>query len=319
MIIVTGGAGFIGSCMVKALNEQGNNDILIVDRLGEGTTYRNLIGLKYLDYIDKEDFIDQVNEGMTGDDVEAVIHMGACSATTEYDADYLMENNYRYSQYLAHWCDKYAIRFIYASSAATYGAGNEGYSDECDHYGLNPLNPYGYSKLAFDQWMDRQGLLEEMVGLKFFNVYGPREDHKDDMRSVVNKAYDQILESGEVKLFQSHRPDYQDGEQLRDFVYVKDVCLVMLWLLENKKVGGIFNIGTGQARSFKDLVSSTFVAMGRSPNIQFIEMPEHLRGKYQYYTQAEMDKLKAVGYQKPFTSLEEGIKDYVQTYLMKRD
>ncbi len=318
MIIVTGGAGFIGSCMVKALNDLGKEEILIVDRLGTGQTYRNLIGLKYLDYVDKDEFLEQISEGMSGEKVEAVIHLGACSSTTEFDADYLMQNNYRYSQALALWCDKYAVRYIYASSAATYGAGEQGYCDEAELIGFTPLNPYGYSKHAFDLWMERQGLLQQMAGLKFFNVYGPREDHKEDMRSVVNKAYEQIQATGVVKLFKSHRAGFADGEQKRDFVYVKDACAVILFLLEKTSIGGIFNVGSGQARTFKDLATQTFLALGKEPNIVYIDMPEHLRDKYQYFTEATMDKLRRAGYSQPPTPLEEGVKDYVQTYLQKR-
>ncbi len=317
MIIVTGGAGFIGSCMVKYLNDKGIDDILIVDNLGHGPKWKNLVDLQYVDYVDKEEFIHQVNEGLSGDDIEAVIHLGACSSTTELDASYLMENNYRYSQTLAIWCDKFALRYIYASSAATYGNGEQGYSDQGDIHQLRPLNAYGYSKQAFDQWMLRQGFLERAVGLKFFNVYGPREAHKDDMRSVVHKSYGQILEQGTVQLFKSHRQGIEDGDQRRDFVYVVDACRVMDFFLTNKKPNGLYNLGTGQARSFKDLVTATFHAMEREPNIRYIDMPQHLQAKYQYFTQADMAKLKAAGYQQPFYSLEDGVRDYVQNHLMK--
>ena len=317
MIIVTGGAGFIGSCMVKHLNDQGMEDILIVDNLGRTPKWKNLVDLRYVDYVDKEEFIHQVNEGLSGDDIEAVIHLGACSSTTELDASYLMENNYRYSQTLAIWCDKFAIRYIYASSAATYGNGEQGYADTCDINLLRPLNAYGYSKQAFDQWMLRQGFLEKSVGLKFFNVYGPREAHKDDMRSVIHKSYGQILNQGFVQLFKSHREGIADGDQRRDFVYVADACKVIdFFLHQNKKAGGLYNLGTGQARSFKDLVTATFMAMEREPNIQFIDMPQHLREKYQYFTQADMAKLQAAGYKEPFYSLEAGVKDYVQNHIM---
>ncbi len=316
-VIVTGGAGFIGSNIVAALNERGVSDIIIVDRLGEDEKWKNLLGLQYEDYLDKIDFLEDLVSNRLRP-VDSVIHMGACSATTEKDADYLADNNYRYTRLLCEWCIRHGVRFITASSAATYGDGTKGYSDADEVTPtLVPLNMYGYSKHMFDLWALRHKLYDTITGLKFFNVYGPREDHKDDMRSVVNKAYKQILDSGEVKLFKSHRPDYEDGEQLRDFVYVKDAVDVVLYFWDNRDVNGLFNCGTGEARSWNDLVTATFKAMGREPNITFIDMPEHLREKYQYFTQAETDKLRAAGYIKPFTTLEDGVTDYVQNYLMQ--
>ncbi|PCI27891.1 MAG: ADP-glyceromanno-heptose 6-epimerase [SAR324 cluster bacterium] len=318
MYVVTGASGFIGSCVVAGLNERGIDDILVVDRLESDDKYKNLIGLTMDDYMDKEDFIVALEAGSFDGKIKGIIHMGACSATTELDATFLMGNNYKYTQRLALWCLQHHVRYIYASSAATYGDGSKGYSDECDLKELEPLNPYGFSKSLFDLWAERKGVLSKMVGLKFFNVYGPREDHKADMRSVIHKSYGQIKAVGEVKLFKSHRPDYKDGEQLRDFVYVKDVVKVILFFLDHPEQNGIFNVGTGEARSFKDLVTATFQAMGHQPNIQYIDMPEDLQPRYQYYTQAEMGKLRAAGYTEAFSSLEDGIKDYVQTYLDKR-
>lgn len=317
--IVTGGAGFIGSNVVKALNARGETDILVVDELGEDEKWKNLVGLQYEDYIDKDDLFDYLDE-LTLDEVKAVYHLGACSATTELDADYLAYNNYHYTRALCESCLDAGVRFVYASSAATYGDGTLGYSDADEMTPkYKPLNMYGYSKHMFDLWALKSGAIREIAGMKYFNVYGPGEAHKGDMRSVVHKSYGQILKDGEVKLFKSHRPGYKDGEQVRDFVYVKDAVEETLWFGENKKVSGIFNCGTGQTRTWKDLVSAVFLAMGRKPNIQFIDMPEHLRGKYQYHTQADLAKLRAAGYNRPFTTLEDGIADYVQNFLMKEE
>lgn len=317
--IVTGGAGFIGSNIVKALNVRGEADILVVDELGEDEKWKNLNGLRYEDYIDKDDLFDYLDE-LTLDDVKAVYHLGACSATTETDADYLAYNNYHYTRALCESCLDAGVRFVYASSAATYGDGTLGYSDADEMTPkYKPLNMYGYSKHMFDLWALKSGAIREIAGMKYFNVYGPGEAHKGDMRSVVHKSYGQILKDGEVKLFKSHRPDYGDGKQVRDFVYVKDAVEETLWFGEHKKVSGIFNCGTGQPRTWVDLVSAVFLAMGRKPNIQFIDMPEHLRGKYQYHTQADLTKLRAAGYDRPFTSLEDGIADYVQNFLMKEE
>ena len=313
--IVTGGAGFIGSNVVKALKARGETDILVVDELGTDEKWKNLVGLRYEDYIDKDDLFDLLDE-MSLSGVETVYHLGACSATTETDADYLAYNNYHYTRALCESCLDEGVRFVYASSAATYGDGTLGYSDADEMTPVyKPLNMYGYSKHMFDLWALKSGAAQEIAGMKYFNVYGPGEAHKDDMRSVVHKSYGQILKDGEVKLFKSHRPDYQDGEQVRDFVYVRDVVEQTLWFGEHKDVSGIFNCGTGEPRTWKDLVTAVFRAMGREPNIRFIDMPEALRGKYQYHTQADLTKLRAAGYDRPFTPLEEGIADYVQNYL----
>ncbi|MFA7369831.1 MAG: ADP-glyceromanno-heptose 6-epimerase [Kiritimatiellales bacterium] len=317
--IVTGGAGFIGSNVVKALNARGETDILVVDELGGDEKWKNLVGLQYEDYIDKDDLFEYLEE-LTLDDVKAVYHLGACSATTETDADYLAYNNYHYTRALCESCLDAGVRFVYASSAATYGDGTLGYSDADEMTPkYQPLNMYGYSKHMFDLWALKSGAIREIAGMKYFNVYGPGEAHKGDMRSVVHKSYGQILKDGEVKLFKSHRPDYGDGKQVRDFVYVKDAVEQTLWFGDHKKVSGIFNCGTGQPRTWVDLVSAVFSAMGRKPNIRFIDMPEHLRGKYQYHTQADLTKLRAAGYDRPFTSLEDGVADYVQNFLAKED
>ncbi len=314
--IVTGGAGFIGSNLIRELNARGESDILIVDHLGRGEKWQNLRGLRYEDYVDKSDLFSLIEDGLL-EGVEAVYHLGACSATTERDADYLADNNYRYSRTLCEASLAVGARFVYASSAATYGDGTLGYSDaDEDTPKYKPLNMYGYSKHMFDLWALKNSLFDRIAGLKYFNVYGPGEAHKDDMRSVVHKSYGQILESGEVKLFKSHRPDYKDGEQVRDFVYVKDAVAQTLWLGEHPEVSGLFNCGTGTPRAWVDLVSAVFRAMGREPNIKFVDMPEHLRGKYQYHTQADHTKLRNAGYDASYYTLEDGITDYVQNYLM---
>lgn len=317
--VVTGGAGFIGCNLVRALNERGETDILVVDELGSDIKWKNLVGLRFEDYMDKSDFRDQVGKGALSG-VETIFHMGACSSTTETDAAYLMENNYRYTRELCEWALGHDVRFIYASSGATYGDGSQGYSDadeETPH--LQPLNMYGYSKHLFDLWALSHGLLDRIAGLKYFNVYGPGEDHKGDMRSVVHKAHGQIRETGEVKLFRSHRKDYRDGEQVRDFVYVKDAVAVTLYFLDRPDVSGLFNCGTGQARTWNDLAKAVFAALGKEPRIRYIDMPEGLREKYQYRTEADITKLLRAGYDTPFTSLEDGIRDYVTGYLQKQD
>jgi ADP-L-glycero-D-manno-heptose 6-epimerase len=315
--IVTGGAGFIGSNIVAALNARGDRNIVVVDDLGGDEKWKNLVGLQYDDYLDKDTFRRQVRENkLVG--VSAIFHMGACSATTETNATYLADNNYQVTRELCTWALGQGTRFIYASSGATYGDGALGYSDaDADTPALRPLNMYGYSKHMFDLWALGNGLLDRIVGLKFFNVYGPREDHKGDMRSVVHKAYGQIVATGEVKLFKSYHPDYRDGEQVRDFVYVRDAVNVCLHFDRNREVSGLFNVGTGRCRTWLDLARAVFSAMGRPPQITFIDMPDHLRGKYQYHTEADTRKLFARGYATPFTSLEDGVKDYVDTWLTR--
>jgi len=316
MIIITGGAGFIGSAMLWELNCMGEDKVIIVDELGSTTTrkWHNLSCLTFADFIPKDDFLDLLERGAF-EEVSAIIHMGANSSTTEVDADHLMSNNFIYSKRIAAYCMAHKVRFIYASSAATYGDGAEGYADDIHGLvALRPLNMYGYSKHLFDRWALRNGVLNHAAGLKFFNVYGPNEYHKEDMSSVVFKSFHQIREKGFVKLFQSHRPDYRDGEQLRDFVYIKDCTAIMAWLLENP-ASGLFNVGSGAARSFKDLATATFTAMGKEPVIEYIPMPETLRDKYQYYTCADIAKLRMAGFSKPSTSLEDGVREYVQHYL----
>ena len=313
--VVTGGAGFIGSALVYKLNTEGIDDIIIVDALAESEKWRNLVGLRYSDYMHKHDFIRKVSTGTLNFVPQAVLHMGACSQTTMRDADFLMENNYRYTQTLARWTVNKGIRFIYASSAATYGNGNVGFADEVALPLLRPLNCYGYSKHLFDLYAEHSGLLKKITGLKFFNVFGPNEYHKKDMASVVFKAFHQIKKTGRMKLFKSHREGYQDGEQCRDFVYVKDCVDVMWWLLTHESVNGLFNLGTGKARSWNDLAKSLFDAMGYSPRIDYVDMPESLRDNYQYFTQAKVDRLKKTGCPMVFRSLEDAVKDYVLNHL----
>ncbi len=318
MIVVTGGAGFIGSAVVGKLNLEGVDDIVIVDNLETSAKWKNLVKRRFVDYLDRDDFLDLVLDDKVPFDVEAIVHMGACSSTTEKDADYLMENNYRYTAQLAQWAVEKNIHFIYASSAATYGDGSKGFSDDDGVSAeLRPINMYGYSKQLFDLWVLRNGLEKKIVGIKFFNVFGPNEYHKGDMRSVIHKSFGQIRETGKVKLFKSHRPDFRDGEQKRDFVYVKDCAEVIWWLLENREVTGIFNLGTGHARTWKDLTRAVFAAMGVEPKIEYIEMPESIRQQYQYFTEAKMDKLLSIGCPVQFSLLEDAVSDYVINYLEK--
>lgn len=318
MIIVTGGAGFIGSAFVWKLNQEGITDIVIVDSLKESEKWKNLVGLRYLDFIHKDDFIEFLFMSESFTQVDAIIHMGACSSTTETDGDYLMENNFRYTQNLAEWCLEKNVYFLYASSAATYGDGLLGFED--DHSLLEqfrPINRYGYSKHFFDLHAQHRGWLDKIVGLKFFNVFGPNEYHKQDMRSVICKAYGQILENGTLNLFKSYRVDYSDGGQMRDFVYIKDVVNVMWWLLNHRNVTGIFNIGTGQARTWNDLGNAVFKAMGKAPSITYIDMPDFLKKQYQYFTLAPTQKLRRFGCDVQFRSLEDAIDDYINHYVAK--
>jgi ADP-L-glycero-D-manno-heptose 6-epimerase len=316
MIVVTGGAGFIGSSFIWRLNQEGITEIVVVDNLGATEKWKNLVGRSYADYIHKETFLGLVKNQAVPFEVEAVVHLGACSATTERDADYLMENNYRYSRLLAEWALSRQVRFVYASSAATYGDGTLGFSDADEKTRkLRPINMYGYSKHLFDLWLLAKKIQDRVAGVKFFNVYGPNEYHKGDMRSVVHKAYGQIREEGAVNLFKSYQAAYEDGGQKRDFIYVKDCVDVLLWLVRQPQVNGIFNLGTGTARTWNDLARSIFQALNLAPQIRYIDMPPALRSQYQYFTQAGMDKLRAAGYETSFHSLEEGITDYLKGYL----
>lgn len=318
-VIVTGGAGFIGSVFVWKLNQEGIDDILIVDDLKDSEKWKNLAGLRFFDYLHKDVFLHRVAADTITYMPEAVVHMGACSSTTEPNAEYLMENNYRFTRILAEWAVSRKIRFLYASSAATYGDGTRGFSDEIELSGLRPLTMYGYSKHLFDLYAGRSGLLTRIVGLKLFNVFGPNEYHKGDMSSVVFKAFHQIMETGRVKLFKSHLEDIADGEQKRDFVYVKDCINAIWWLLTHSEVTGIFNMGSGKARSWNDLVQALFASMERPPQIEYIAMPEALKENYQYFTQASMERLKKAGCPLYFRSLEEAVRDYVISHLQAKE
>lgn len=312
-IIVTGGAGFIGSAIVWRLNQLGESDILIVDRLDSSDKWKNLAPLKFADYLDADDFLANLEKF---DKTETILHLGACSATTERDSDFMMRNNYEYTKTLANWSVENGVRFICASSAATYGDGSNGMDDGTDSlHKLRPLNVYGYSKHLFDIYAYRNKLFEKIVGLKYFNVFGPNENHKDDMRSLVNKAFSQIRETGKLQLFKSANPDYKDGEFGRDFVYVKDVVDMTLHFIENP-ASGLFNVGSGEMHSWNELAKAIFNALDLQPNIEFVEMPEHLKDRYQYHTQADLQRLYETGFEKDFMSLRESVADYVQNYLI---
>ncbi len=320
MYVVTGGAGFIGSAFIRKLNDEGIDEIVVVDRLGTSSKWLNLMGKQYLDYVHKDKFLDELHSGKFKGNISAVIHMGACSSTTEEDGDYLMENNFQYTRSLAQYCLDHGVRFIYASSAAIYGDGEKGYDDaDSETASYRPLNRYGYSKQLFDQWAIRNRVSDSMVGLRFFNVYGPNEFHKGSMRSVIHKAYHQVLEKGEVSLFKSYRDDYGDGEQKRDFIYVKDCVDALWWLTNNSRTNGIFNLGTGTARSWNELATAVFAALGKEPNIKYIDMPEQLIKQYQYFTEASLGKLKEAGCPAPETTLQDGVADYVQRHLMTEE
>jgi len=320
-ILVTGGAGFIGSALIWALNQRGLTDILVSDVLGSDEKWRNLAPLRFADYVEAPTFRTRLADhpecfGM----FSTIFHLGACSATTERDASYLIDNNYTYTKELARWALAHDTRFVYASSAATYGDGAQGMDDRSDDLAaLRPLNMYGYSKHLFDLHAQREGWLQKIVGLKYFNVFGPNEDHKADMRSLVNKAYQQIEQTGRVGLFKSYRPDYADGEQERDFLYVKDAVAMTLFLAEGSskdpRDNGLFNLGSGEANTWLTLTRAIFAALGRESQIDFIDMPETLRGKYQYHTRADIGKLRDAGYTAPVTPLADAVHDYVQNYL----
>lgn len=318
-IIVTGAAGFIGSCMVSYLNRQGFEKLILVDEFDDEEKELNLLHKKYIVRVEREDFFGWVQKEKPT--VDFVFHLGARTDTTEFDYSVHQRLNVEYSQKMWNYCAMHNIPLVYASSAATYGEGELGYDDSHDIIEqLHPLNPYGISKNEFDKWVLHQDCHPPFwAGLKFFNVYGPNEYHKARMASVIFHSYNQIKQNGTVKLFRSHKEGYEDGEQLRDFVYVKDVIAVCYWLMEQQPASAIYNLGTGQARSFNDLVKSTFAGLDMQPSIEYIDMPADIRDKYQYFTEANMDKLRKAGYKDEFYSLEKGVDDYVRNYLAKNE
>ncbi len=316
--ILTGGAGFIGANILRELNDRGFSDIIVVDNLGTSQKWKNLLGCKFENYFNKQEFYELINKDFHYfGKVKSVIHMGACSATTEENMDYLMHNNLHYSQLMFNLASEHGVPFVYASSAATYGDGTMGFDDKKDIFRLRPINRYGYSKQLFDTWIDRNNFWSKAIGLKFFNVFGPREAHKDSMVSMVYRGYQQIEKTGKIQLFASDQPDYADGEQKRDFVYVKDCAKAVCDLVELKHAGGLYNLGTGFAHSWNDLAEALFIATGKKKQIEYFPMPEKLRGSYQYYTKAQMKKLSKVLPDFKFTPLQEAVKDYVKGYLQK--
>jgi ADP-L-glycero-D-manno-heptose 6-epimerase len=315
-VLVTGGAGFIGSALVWALNRRGCERIVVCDRLGTDERWRNLTPLRFADYVEADDLLPRLQSGALGK-FDLVLHMGACASTTETNASFLIRNNYEFTRDLAAWVLGQKTRFVYASSAATYGDGSAGMDDDGGRLDkLRPLNMYGYSKHLFDLHARRAGFLNRMVGLKYFNIFGPNEDHKGNMRSLVHKSTAQVQAGGAIRLFKSYRSDVRNGEQKRDFLYVKDAVAMTLHLGASKKAGGLYNIGSGKARTWLDLAHAVFVALKRKPKIEFIEMPEAIRDKYQYFTQANLSRLRAAGYTAPATLLEDAVSDYVRNYLL---
>jgi ADP-L-glycero-D-manno-heptose 6-epimerase len=325
MIVVTGGAGFIGSNLLAGLDRRGGADLVVCDRLGTGDKWRNIAKRELADIVAPERLFDFL--GAHGRDVETIFHMGAISSTTETDVDLIVQENFRLSLALWAWCTRHGKRLIYASSAATYGDGAAGFDDDSSPAGLaklRPLNPYGWSKHAFDRRIARLLASDaerpaQHVGLKFFNVYGPNESHKGGQRSVVHQLYPRAKSGEPARLFKSHNPKYPDGGQMRDFIWVGDCVSVMLWLLDHPGVNGLFNLGTGKARSFADLARALYAAAGREAKLDFVDTPVEIRDKYQYFTEARMERLRAAGYALPMTSLEDGVRRYVQEHLATVD
>ncbi len=314
---MTGGAGFIGSALIWELNRRGLTNILVADFLGEDDKWKNLVPLRFSDYIEADDLLARLDlSAQRFDDINVIFHLGACSSTTETNAAYLIRNNFEYTKALAHFALEGDRRFVYASSAATYGGIEASMPESAPLETLQPLNIYGYSKHLFDCYAERAGILPGITGLKYFNIFGPNEQHKGEMRSVAHKAFHQILETAQVSLFKSYRSDFRDGEQRRDFMYVKDAVAATAFLAEEVKGGGLFNIGSGRANTWLDLVNAIFRSLGQIPNIQFIEMPEILREKYQYFTCANIEKLHSVGFTQPITPLADAVRDYVVNYLI---
>ncbi len=321
MYILTGGAGFIGSCLLAKLNEMGVDKILVVDNLQKSSKWKNLVGKNFDSYLHKNKFLEKINDSKNFfGNPAAIIHMGACSSTTEKDINYLMQNNYQYTVDLCSWANKKGARFIYASSAATYGDGSAGFKEDLSLLNsLHPINGYGYSKHLFDLWAAKNLLFNKIVGLKFFNVFGPNEYHKNNMRSMVLKAFYQIKKSGKVRLFKSQNKDYKDGEQLRDFLYIKD-CVDIIWqLIQKPEVSGLFNLGSGKTQSWNILAENIFMAMNKKLNIEYFDMPKDIAGSYQYFTQADLTSLNSYGVEYSISPLKNSVKDYIKNYLDKKE
>ena len=324
MIIITGAAGFIGSILAQHLSRNGKRDLLLVDKFTKPAKWKNLVGMNFTDIIDRDIFIDHLEKGtllanrnISPKDIEFVIHMGACTDTTEFNMDYLMVQNYEYSKRLCSWCLNNGVRFIYASSAAVYGDGAMDFSDRDElTFDLKPLNPYGFSKLLFDKWVINNGHNKSVVGLRFFNVFGPNEYHKGKMSSIIYRTLPMAKKEGVIKLFKSYIKEIENGNQKRDFIYVKDIIKVVDFFMSNKNVSGIFNLGTGKARSFNDLAVSVLKALDKKVVVEYFDMPEEMRDKYQYFTEADDKKLLSAGYTGGFTPLEDAVTDYVKNYLM---
>jgi len=312
-ILVTGGAGLIGSALIWELNRQGATNILVADMLGKDEKWKNLTPLKFADYVEGDDLLERLE---LFKDITTIYHMGACSSTTETDAAYLIRNNFEFTKNLAQFALSANRRFVYASSAATYGAVAESLPETTPLSTLRPLNMYGYSKHLFDCHAEQGGFLNRITGLKYFNVYGPNENHKGEMRSVVYKAFHQIQQTGAVSLFKSYKPEYPDGGQMRDFFYVKDAVAATVFLAEHANGGGLYNLGSGQPHTWLELVTPIFKALGREPNIKFVDMPEAMRSKYQYFTSANIGKLRAAGFDRKLTTLADAVTDYVKNYLL---
>jgi ADP-L-glycero-D-manno-heptose 6-epimerase len=321
MIVVTGAAGFIGSCILGKLNERGLVEIIVVDDLDSTAFSEECLALKkaniqdkkYSQYYDKEDFLNLVAQNRLDTSVDCILHMGACSSTTLQDPEYFQKNNFEYSCHLARWALDHRARFIYASSAATYGDGSAGYKDDIETTRrCKPLNPYGQSKQDFDVWTLDHSVVDKMVGLKFFNVFGPNEYHKGEMKSVIAKSFRRVVEEGKMYLFKSYKDEYDDGEQKRDFIYIKDAVDIAMFFVDHPDINGIFNAGSGLARTWNDLANALFTAVGKAPNIIYIDMPEAMRPQYQYFTQADTAKLHQCGFTKTLTELEDAVDDYVK-------
>lgn len=312
LTLVTGGAGLIGSQIIEDLNHSGNTDILVVDHLGSTEKWKNLQRNFFQDYYEKDQFESLLDAGhsLLGE-ISEIYHLGACSATTEKDATYLMQNNFHYTKKLAEFAVARNIPFLYASSAATYGEGEFGYNDKAPIENLKPLNMYGYSKQLFDLYAKKTGIADKVIGLKYFNVFGYGEAHKADMRSLVLKGYEQIRDTGKLKLFKSYKPEYKDGEQKRDFLYVKDASKISIYLCSERKYG-LYNVGRGVAETWNELANALFAAMGKPVNIEYVDMPDSLKGKYQYYTCAEMEKINQTGYPFGYTNLRDSVGEYVR-------